>query len=161
MPSSYWYDPESNVEPIARQLIEAHHDHLEEARILFLFRDPAAKKGDRITLGTASLMTAKENAILTMGRKMAPYDFKIVLSHVDWMFADEPKRIALIDHELCHCTEVEDDKTGEKSFKLTGHDLEEFNVIVERHGLWKGDVEAFAEAICKQLEIPFPEPESL
>jgi hypothetical protein len=46
-----------------------------------------------------------------------------------------------VDHELTHC-----DVDEEGKLSLRPHDLEEFNVIVRRYGLWRAEVQLFLEA---------------
>ncbi|SDU42295.1 putative metallopeptidase [Jiangella alkaliphila] len=72
-----------------------------------------------------------------------------------WELLNEKQRVALVDHELCHFEVIEDDEVdGGRRLATRGHDLEEFTAVVERHGLWRPEVEAFAgAAIGAQLEL--------
>ena len=46
-------------------------------------------------------------------------------------------------------------------WRVRGHDVEEFEEIVARHGVWKRDLERFAEAIAKRKKSPlFSGPET-
>jgi hypothetical protein len=62
---------------------------------------------------------------------------------------------ALVDHELMHC-EPQLDDGGNWKLVIRGHDLEEFNAIVERHGLWQPDVEAMAKAMEDAIQPGLP-----
>ena len=39
-------------------------------------------------------------------------------------------------------------------WRVRGHDVEEFEEIVARHGVWKRDLEKFVEAIAKRKKSP-------
>lgn len=70
--------------------------------------------------------------------------------------------MALLDHELCHAAPSLDDETldvkyderGRPVWRVRKHNIEEFTEVVERHGLWKKDLERFAEAIAKKRRMP-------
>lgn len=53
-----------------------------------------------------------------------------------WINAQEWERMALCDHELCHAVINENDETGIRSAASVGHDVEEFQKIVQRWGAW-------------------------
>ena len=94
------------------------------------------------------------------------WDFVILLNRdafQDTAFTLE-KRIALIDHELCHATRALDrfyapanDEKGRAVWRMRKHDIEEFRCIVQRHGCYKKDLEAFAEVLLKHAgNLVFP-----
>lgn len=76
--------------------------------------------------------------------------FVITIWQGAWNFAlDERQKKALTDHELCHLMAEEAmDKQGNETLKLSllPHDLEEFNAVVRRHGMWLDDVEKLVKA---------------
>ncbi|MCZ8139231.1 MAG: putative metallopeptidase [Armatimonadota bacterium] len=61
-----------------------------------------------------------------------------------WETLEEDQRAALMFHELCHLRAklVE----GEWRFSLVGHDLEEFNAVVQRFGVWMPNIHKFIES---------------
>ena len=68
---------------------------------------------------------------------------------------------ALIDHELCHCSvsldsdnEIKRDENGRPIYRIRKHDLEEFQEIVHRHGLYKNDIARFARVIVENQKRP-------
>lgn len=74
------------------------------------------------------------------------YDFVIWVA-LDWWNRFKPEqKVALVDHELCHCYIDADDKP-----KILPHDVEEFNCILERHGLWWPNADVTAKAIQYSL----------
>lgn len=148
MPNT-WTEAPQEVIQLAEELIQQHHPWLRGANIGILFRSKAPKNGGRRTLGAASRASAMMNALFPDERQL---DFVIWLAKDAWEEDLIPaQQRALLDHELCHCLLVE----GE--FRLRPHDVEEFRCIVQRHGLWKADLERFAEAF-QQHRLPGLEP---
>lgn len=136
-----WKEATPIVLEIAEELINQYHDHLLEARVGFIFRSEAPIKDGRATLGKARKIPAEQQIHI-------PYDFVIWLAE-DWWHRLEPnQKIALVDHELCHCGWSNDDKAY-----MRGHDIEEFNCILERHGYWWPFPEKTVEAVQAALGI--------
>lgn len=138
--AEYFDAPE--VEEVAQELIEQYHQHLKGARIKYLLRTGDWSSQKRETWGQAKRVTG-EQAFLTN------LDFIITIHHDVWEQLDEAGRKALLDHELCHC------RLAEGTWYILGHDLEEFVAIVERHGLWRPQLEEFHEAVAgSQQQLP-------
>ena len=70
------------------------------------------------------------------------HDFTLEFNWTYWTKLSPPQRIALVDHELSHCG-VND----KGNWVVMPHDVEEFASIVERWGLWTGDLVQFNAAI--------------
>lgn len=137
------------AERIAQTLIQEYHEHLAGARILYLFTNQERTRNLRTVLGSAQKLPAVTK-YLSSGEAAdvdEGYDFLILLSSTDWEGLGREQRVALVDHELCHCWA---DENG--SWKIRGHDLEEFHDVVARHGLWKQDVRVFGEVV-RQLRL--------
>lgn len=142
MTTTYWYAPE--VEELARKLIEEHHPELVGIRIDYVFRSPAANHGGKVVLG-------KARKISGLAAFLAHHEGAFLVMEIAgdvWQELTERKRAALVDHELCHMGT--DDNGGPK---ILSHDVEEFVVVVERHGIWKRDLESFQ--LAAQLALPF------
>lgn len=138
-PLTFWDAGE--VEEIAERLIPFFHPHLEEgSRIRYLFRSKHAKRNLCEVWGAASCLTGRMAFL-------AGADFLIEIAHDIWEVLEEAQRIALIDHELCHC--AWDEVDGAPSIR--GHDLEEFEEIVERHGMWRESLKRFTVVAAKKL----------
>jgi hypothetical protein len=134
---------------IGAVLVSVLHTDLVNANIGYLFREKLSDR-DRTRLAQASRVSGK----------LAFYsdlDLMIEVNWEAWRFLSDERRIALIDHELCHFAEHIDDE-GECSYKLVSHDVEEFSSIVRRWGLWKLDLERFGKAVenARQLDIFAP-----
>lgn len=156
------YQVADEVKKVAEPLIKNYHSHLNGAEIVYLFqnkRDRATgaavipKSKGRPVLGMAKLVTGL-NAFLVSGATRTDGDeidpfFVLLITKPAWDRMKAKQREALVDHELCHMGV--DDETGKPT--LLPHDLEEFNAVVRRHGIWQEDVEAFFKA-AKQIPLP-------
>lgn len=160
------YTPAPAVARIATKLIAEHHTHLKGVDIRYVYRDEHAKKNGKAVAGTArkkggldSFLAAQaaadalagvvaENGVgVDIDGATFADDFFVIEIALDfWERFDNHQRVALVDHELCHCV-TDYDKDGLLVLKILGHDLEEFRGVVERHGLWQPDLEEFAESI--------------
>lgn len=144
-----------------RECVEAHHPHLAEAKFALAWqRGMKADKDDNLTLGRCRKAS-------DLSRELAEYDFIILLNEEAWQELYPDQRKALIDHELTHAQvtldedgEVKLDERGRPVWRIRRHDIEEFKEIIERHGLYKSDLEAFVKAALAQKKTPlFPEEE--
>ena len=143
MATEFWKAPDE-ILTIAKGVIDRHHEDLVDVGIAYLMRSPTAKRNGQEVWGAASKANAKQQALA--GEDIR---FIIELSSEVWDQLSPIQRCALIDHELCHCTQ-EIDENGEVHYRMCPHDLEEFNDIVGRYGRWNDGVQLFAE----QLELP-------
>ena len=139
-----------------------YHPDIKEARIALAWRKEwKADKDGHLTLG----MCIKASYLQKV---LAEWDFVILLNFEVWQSKefDKEKKLALLDHELMHADEALDkngepkvDAKGRRTWRIRSHDVEEFSAIIERHGIWKRDLEKFADAIMKtkQKSLEFPE----
>lgn len=140
-----------------------HHPDIKEARIALAWRKEwKADKDGRLKLG----MCVKASELQ---KELADWDFVILINFEVWQSKEwtKEKKMALLDHELMHADESLDkngepkvDARGRRTWRVRGHDVEEFSAIIERHGIWKRDLQRFAEAIMKtkQKTLDFPVP---
>lgn len=163
MATNYTEAPE--VQAIAATIIEMYHPHLKGIRVEYVFRSKAAKNKGRIVLGTARLVSglnaflaspseADEESEIFQAEEGEAF-FTIEIAKDEWKHLTDTQRAALVDHELCHCWAGEDedaDGNPKMIYKIIGHDVEEFTAIIQRHGLWKGDVQSFAAEAAKKLQ---------
>ena len=150
--ASYREAPE--VKKIADELIEKYHRHLIDfdVRVDYAFVDKTPKSNGKEVWGTCRKISGI-NAYLSGAE--SDY-FLITISEPVWEVLPHEKKVALVDHELCHAWAEPDQKddaeegeiASEEPVKksLNPHDLEEFCCIVRRHGLWREDVEAFVKS---------------
>jgi hypothetical protein len=140
---------------ILSEIRNKEHGHLAEAKIGLAYRLGWRADADgRLTLGQCRKRG-------DLDRELDGFDFIILLNKEAWDRLNEKQKRALIDHELCHAQIVIDSdgspKTNDRDRLVTRirkHDCEEFRDIVNRHGLWKQDLEAFANAAINDAKRP-------
>lgn len=131
-------------------LVEQFHEELTNARIAIAWNLAWKEDVDgRLTLGKCKKAS-------DLDRELHAYDFVVMLNMEFWQDAAtvDTQRVALLDHELTHAS-VKLDENGEPVrdqkdrvvYRIRKHDLEEFSEVIERHGLYKADLERFAAAV--------------
>lgn len=141
-------------------LVGAHHEELAFARIgLAWCKSWKPDVDGRVTIGKCKKAS-------DLDRELAAFDFIILLSPTFWDGADENGQRALLDHELSHATlkhgadgEPVEDERGRRVYRIRKHDLEEFAAVVERHGCYKRDLEAFAVALQRAPQLRPAQPD--
>lgn len=139
-------------------LVSDHHPHLKNARIALAWHSGwKADTDGRMKLGMCKLAS-------DFDRQLHDFDFVIVLNRSFWtsMEVTDAQRKALLDHELCHAevsidpatNDPKETELGRTIYRIRRHDIEEFSAIVERHGLYKKDLEHFAAAIARGPMLP-------
>jgi hypothetical protein len=161
MPKQIYIREAADAQKLAQPLIAAHHGHLRDARITFLFTTQKRRKCDRVRLGSAAKLSALQRYWSSLAETDTPsvqagYDFLILIDHEEWGFMKPEQREALVDHELCHCWRyVKETKKGtQERWGLRGHDVEEFTEIIARHGPQWREVREFIEVAAQQLPLP-------
>ena len=140
------YTPAPDVRAIAEDLIPKYHQHLDGVRIEYVMGDKTPKHGGKETWGYVRKVSSLPAYLASdpadqKGGDVAPF-FVMVISEPVWVNLMPDKRVALVDHELCHCG-VEVDDEGNSKLVTIPHDLEEFTSIVRRYGLWREEVRDF------------------
>lgn len=114
---------------VCREMLEAYHPHLDGVRLAIVKKDKASKHRGKVVGACVGKPSKKMKPLLE-----AEYHFVMVVAEDVWEELDGKQKRALMDHELCHCGF---DSDGEA--ELRPHDLEEFAVVLARHGCWRGD----------------------
>jgi hypothetical protein len=100
----------------------------------------------------AFVMTDEEIELLESANEdLEPRMFWVEVARDAWDAYTDFQRVALLDHELCHCG-VEEDEEGTKKMKLIPHDIEDFEAIATRYGEWDERVSRFARALRGHAE---------
>jgi len=144
-PLRYTRAPE--VAEIGHRLINEHHKQLLQTLVEFVWKPKATKRQGKVVLGKARIVSGFTAFIANRG---VDSFYVIEIAKDEWFYLNAAQRQALVDHELEHCVGPDLDTN---KLSLQGHDCEEFNVIIRRHGLWKADVESFAKGAAQQLEL--------
>lgn len=151
------FDKHPEAEQIAESIIPQYHPHLVGVKICYLLKitpppkkkkkadNEASKPKKKITMAYTKKVSAQTNVI---GDK--DYTFLIVFDYNVWQNISDAGRLALVDHELCHCG------MSEEGEYLIPHDVEEFKAVIDRHGFWKSDVKNFAQSVLEAVpgEVP-------
>jgi len=133
------------------------HRPLDEARIALAWR--ARIKSDK----DGHLILGRCVKVSDLQKELAEYDFIIVLNRDVWESPEfsREKQMALLDHELCHAAPVLNklgtqarDERDRPIWRCRKHDIEEFRTVVEHHGCYKRDLEAFAQSLLKKAGTP-------
>lgn len=137
------------------RLIEKYHDDLTQARIALAWNLSWKPDVDgRLRLGAMKVAS-------DLDRELSEFDLVVVLSREFWTHPNvtDKQREALLDHQLAHGAlqrsknlEPAEDEKGRKCYRIRKHDIEEFSAVVERHGIWKKELENFAQALMRNKQ---------
>jgi hypothetical protein len=132
-----------------------------DADIGILWTNCDNSRNMRVVLGQAELMPPMAMGKWPRARAVqqieewfgAVPDFLITLSAPAAAGMDDASFCALVEHELYHCAQAEDQygmpkfkQDGSPSFCIKGHDVEEFVGVVARYGAAATGVTAMVEA---------------
>ena len=147
---------EVDTEPYAvlAEARELWHSDLEDAAIALAWEGKVKMDTDgHVRLGKCVKVTE-------LYREFADFNFIIVLNREVWADPEftKQKKIALMDHELCHAAPAYDEDTGYQKmdaanrlvWRVRRHDIEEFRSVVAHHGCYKADLEKFAETLLQK-----------
>ena len=123
------YTDAPEVKVLAEEIIKAHHPHLEDEEIEYVFRSKASVRGTKVILGLAKKM---RGLVSFLSRDSMDTYFLMDIAKDTWETLTDKQKRALVDHELCHFGIDEDDG----SRYIIPHDVEEFAIIIERYGVW-------------------------
>lgn len=151
------------VQEIADNLIKTipEHNHLAFCKVVYLFNQKVQKVRGAEALATASKVTGRTAFFLWEGVDTAEFveptaTFVISVWESGWHELSDSQKIALVDHELCHCKIIDDGDEGSERLVIKPHDIEEFHSVVYRHGQWRPDIASFvrdAQAGQKRLKL--------
>jgi len=163
-------DQQSEPYLLLAEVRNAHRQDLDQARIALAWRIALKPDPD------GHLLLGKCLRVSDLQKEFADFDFIILLNREVWNSVewDRDKKVALLHHELCHAEIAYDEESGTAKIDSRGrtvyrtrrHDIEEFSAVVESHGCYKKDLEAFARVILQKQAAPLfhgmekaPEPE--
>jgi Putative phage metallopeptidase len=140
------------VENVARAIISEHHPHLRNVRVEYLFSVKDIKSKGKEVWGTMRKVSSLAAFLAGETDEDGPGAFFcMVISLPVWKALDAARREALVDHELSHAW-IEEKEDGSVSLQLLHHDLEEFMGVVLRRGLWRNEVEQFADVVAQAAQ---------
>lgn len=137
------------------ELVERYHPMLAKARLCLAWR-----RGEKLG-PDGHLHLGKAGKCADLHRQLHEYDWVIILNRDAFGTFTPAQRKALVDHELCHCRPActkdgtqKRDAQDKALWRVRKHDVEEFAEVVQRHGLWKSDLEAFYQAAVSNAKAP-------
>ncbi len=140
---------------LLQEIRDAEHDHLADAKIGMAWRLGWRANTD----GQLQLGQCRKRGDLD--RELDGFDFIILLNREAFAVLNEESKRALIDHELTHAQIVNDSDGNPKHddrdrlvCRIRKHDVEEFRVIVQRHGAWTQDLAKMAQAAINDVSRP-------
>lgn len=135
-------------------LFNPDHEHLCDASIGFLWTNVFYKEQGRMIAGTAALgkPSGKPWSSGRLEQQLYGFfgeapDFLIILDSVFFGRSANPTRLAVIEHELYHCSFAGfNQRTALPRWSIKGHDVEEFRGVVVRYGAEATGLTSFIEA---------------
>lgn len=129
-------------------LTNPHHEHLQSASIGWLWTNTTAEHRGRRIAGEAQMLKEAPAKWAQLRTEMQLRQwfghlptFLITLDANYAREAPDDAFCALVEHELYHCGQEVDEfgspkfkQSGEPSFTMRGHDVEQFVGVVERYG---------------------------
>lgn len=128
------YKADATIMATVEDLIAKFHPHLAtiSKQIAVTFKEKATEVGGVKILGKVG----KAPTLLGVLGEI-DYKFVIELPQDEWLRLTDQERVALLDHYLCGCGAIENEKTGEmRYFKRPPH-VVFYREEVERHGFWR------------------------
>lgn len=152
----------------AGELYNPDHAHLADASIGILWTTAVCRSKGRTVIGMAEIpafrcnqwQRARQEQQLREWFGSVP-DFVITF---DAFYSDQARDIeflALVEHELYHCSQAEDEfgeprfnkETGLPIYSIKGHDVEEFVGVVRRYGVVSEAVKDLVIAAANKPEV--------
>lgn len=147
-----------SAQELATDLIDDHHEHLQRARILWLFTNSKRTRGNRVVLGTSNRTNALQR-YLSSGNVSVEKgsDFIVLIDSTRWETSLKTQREAMVDHLLCRMQlrEVVNKRSGKITHTWTtvAPDIEEFTDVILRHGVWLPEQQRFVKAIQQGRQL--------
>lgn len=148
------YRPASEAKELAIELVAEVdcHRHLIDYRVEFIFLTESVKSKGTELWGRPRVVSGLNAWLATpdqpdSARKPTSF-FVIEISESVWNVINDRQRKALVDHYLSSCrTNEGEDSTG---LRIAYPDVVEFSGVIERHGLYRDELEKF---VNKALEV--------
>jgi hypothetical protein len=141
------------VEDLAKQIIAQNRSNLSILKFTYVFRPEAAVTDGHVIAGMCVKVDDRNWSIHKS-------DFIIEIAKDVWEEASDEFKLAIVDHELghagIHMDEEGQPKMDERSGRIRTfcrrHDIEEFEDVLERHGLYHKGLRDFMSAFAVRKE---------
>ena len=114
-----------DVEEVANEVIRKENLDFGQAKIAYLLVYPNISK----TVAGRCIRTGQEL------KYFSDKDYLVELSGELWDALDGDTKYNLMHHELLHIYLKNDEKSGDVKYEIRKHDIEDFEVILKRHGI--------------------------
>lgn len=119
------FEVSPELKELAETVIQEQNLDVSPAKVEYLLVYPNIAK----TVAGRCIKTSKELSFFSGN------DYLIEMSGELWDSIDDSVRYVLMQHELMHIMPVMNDKTGDWKFELRRHDIEDFSIIIKKHGI--------------------------
>lgn len=140
-------------------MLEAHHPHLADAKFAICWRYGWKTDVD----GRVKVTSVKKGSDLD--HELHGFDFVVLVNHELWNSAGFGVELceAYMDDALCRC-EVSRDRNGEPQadengrtvYRIRRPDVEVFQEVIARHGMYSTPIAALAQTIVRKVEQERP-----
>lgn len=127
---------------LAAVLLSVVHKHLKQAHLAHVYTRRKSSSGTRV-LASTTKVPAKWRWLWGDDAPLFVIDY----NHEAWLDLGPEQRLALVDHELCHC---DIDDAGNPI--VLEEELREFGAVVKRWGAWQPEVSRFIAA-ARQADL--------
>jgi len=142
MGNQYANDTKKELYTISKPLLDKYHSHLQDAQILYIWRENEKKDKGNIIYGDVR----RTNDIM---KHFTGADFLISVYRYGWdKYLVPEKKVAYMDHFLSHCKVALDkdgfrkeDKFGDPIWQLIPPDASCFYDVATRHGAYSEELE--------------------
>lgn len=148
----FWEAPE--VRELASLLIEQNHQHLQGQKLVYVFcaKNPVGGRGCKAHGGVTVIGGMQAALAQGLAAKQVPVEheerfFLVKISRPYWNNLSESERLAKLDHYLAHCG-----LSDKGNPTIWPHDVEEFQAIINRHGLWQANLQDFGRSVKAALD---------
>lgn len=119
------------------------HETLKNVHIIVFLRDGEWKTHSKQVVAKIRKVTPYENELYQSEEN--ELDAVLTINQEAWAQMSVEQKTACLDHELCHiCFDSEKD-----GIQIITHDVEEFAIVIKRHGLWHPDLQHFSENVAQ------------
>jgi hypothetical protein len=134
------------LEDYVTRIVNSHRGDLAQAKFAAMLRKGKWSSRDIDTWASTRTVSAQMKTLI------GACDYIITVSGDVWGSLTDVQRLALIDHELCHCFKDEDG-AGNPVWRTVGHDIEEFFAIIRRHGAWREEIKSALRAYEESKQV--------
>ena len=118
------FEISDELEKLALKVIKEQNMDLEGSKVQYLLVYPNISK----SVAGRCIKTGKELKFFSDN------DYLIEMSGELWDNLDDDTRYILMQHELMHIMPITNEKTGDITFKIRPHDIEDFSTLLKKHG---------------------------